>query len=122
MTPQLKNNQIRELPGIPSNRYENIFNVYTIQKDNKNFYFYNINTKVQLPVVVDSTFLGTQTLDRSLPWTTLAYRIYGDMNLWYLLYILNNQNSKPAFTANIGSNIIYIKPAFINSVVAKLNE
>ena len=90
MTPQLKNNQIPNLPTIPSNRYENIFNVYTVTKDNKNFYFYNINNKIQLPTVIGSNYLNTIVLDRTLPWTTLSYNLYGTINLWYLIYILNH--------------------------------
>jgi hypothetical protein len=122
MTPQLKNNEISNLPKIPSTRYENIFNVYTFVKEDKDFYFYNLNNKVQLPVNVDNNYLNTIVLDRTLPWTTLAYRVYGDMNLWFILYIMNKQSSTPSFTANIGESLIYIKPEFISAVLSKLNE
>lgn len=122
MIPQLKNNQIINLPKIPSTRYENIFNVYTFVKDGKDFYFYNINNKIQIPVVIDSSYLATIVLDRTLPWTTLAYKIYGDMNLWFILYIMNKQTNTPSFTTNIGDTLIYIKPEFISAVLSKLNE
>ena len=122
MTPQLKNNQIPQLPKLPSNRYENIFNVYTVEKDNKNFYFYNINNKIQLPVVIDSNYLNTIILDRSLPWTTLSYNLYGTMNLWYLIYMLNHRDSAPSFTSNLGDSLVYIKPRFIDTIVNSLNE
>ena len=122
MTPQLKNNQIPELPKIPSNRYENIFNVYTVQKDSKDFYFYNINNKIQLPVVIGSEYIKTIVLDRTLPWTILSYQLYDTINLWYLIYILNKHDSKPAFTANLGDTLVYIDPKFINTIVTKLNE
>lgn len=122
MTPQLKNNQIPELPKIPSNRYENIFNVYTVEKDGKDFYFYNINNKIQLPVVIGSSYIKTIQLDRTLPWTILSHQLYGTMNLWYLIYMLNKRDSKPAFTANLGDTIVYIDPRFINTIVNKLNE
>jgi len=122
MTPQLKNNQITNLPKIPSTRYENIFNVYTFTKEGKDFYFYNINNKIQIPVVIDSSYLDTIVLDRTLPWTTLAYKVYGDMNLWFILYIMNKQSNTPSFTANIGDTLIYIKPEFISAVLSKLNE
>jgi hypothetical protein len=122
MTPQLKNNQISDLPTIPSNRYENIFNVYTVEKDNKNFYFYNINNKIQLPVVIGGDYLDTIVLDRTMPWTTLSYKLYETMNLWYLIYVLNHKDSKPSFTANINDTLVYIKPRFINAIITSLNE
>ena len=122
MIPQLKNNQISNLPKIASNRYENIFNVYTVEKDNKNFYFYNLNNKIQLPVVIGDEYLDTIVLDKTLPWTTLSYNLYGTMNLWYLIYILNHRGSTPSFTANISDTLIYIKPKYINSIISILNE
>jgi hypothetical protein len=122
MTPQFKNNTIPGLPKLSYTRYENIFNVYTFVKEGKNFYFYNLNNKIQLPVQIDSAYLETISLDRSTPWTILAHRLYKNMNLWYLLYSMNKRDSKPSFTANLGDTLIYIKPEFVNMVIDKLNE
>lgn len=122
MTPQVKNNDINILPPIPGSRYENIFNVYTVVKNGKNFYFYNINTKLILPTEIDSLFINTYTTEAELPWTILSYKLYGNMFLWYILYTMNNTRSKPMFTVPAGTTISYIKSEFINNIVTKINE
>lgn len=121
MTPQPKNNDIQLLPKINGLRYENIFPVYTIKKDGKDFYFYNINNKIVLPTKIDSGYIGTIVLDRTIPWTTLSYQIYGNIYLWYILYMMNTKSNVPAFVASIGTPIEFIKPEFITNVTSKLN-
>jgi hypothetical protein len=123
MEPQLTNSQIPELPQIQTMRYENIFNVYKKTKDGKDFYFYNINNKIVLPVNIDEVYLQTFQLDRTIPWTILSYNLYGNIYLWYILYILNkSNNNKPDFHARAGSTIVFIRPEFISSVVKSINE
>jgi len=122
MTPQYKNNELQELPRINGARYENIFNVYTVEKDNKKFYFYNINNKIVLPTEISKSFLNTVTLDATLPWTTLSYKLYGNIYMWYILYTMNVSGSKPKFVANAGETITYIKPEFVSAITSKINE
>jgi len=121
MTPQLKNNDIQLLPKINGLRYENILPVYTITKDGKDFYFYNINNKIVLPTKIDGGYIGNIVLDRTIPWTTLSYRIYGNIYLWYILYLMNSNSNVPSFVASIGTPIVFIKPEFITNVTSKLN-
>lgn len=121
MTPQLKNNDIQLLSKIGGLRYENIFPVYTISKDGKDFYFYNINNKIILPTKIDGGYIGNIILDRTVPWTTLSYSIYGNIYMWYILYIMNHEGNTPSFTAEIGKTIVYIKPEFITNLTSKLN-
>lgn len=122
METQLKNNQIPDLPRIPNTRYENLFNVYTVKKDGKDFYFYNITNKVVLPTRVGGNFISKTTVNAKMTWATLSYKIYGTMNLWFLLYLLNNKDNKISFTVDPSDDILYIKPAFLNSIIQKLNE
>lgn len=123
MEQQFTNNQISDLPQIQAMRYENIFNVYKQTKDGKDFYFYNINNKITLPVNIDEVYLQTFQLDRTIPWTTLSYIIYGNIYLWYILYTLNkSNNNKPEFNVKAGTTIVFIKPEFISSVVKSINE
>jgi len=122
MDPQLKNNQITELPRIPTTRYENLFTVYSVNKEGKDFYFYNLTNKIVLPRNIGSEFLISTIINTSMTWPTLSYKIYGTMNLWYLLYLLNNKDNKISFTVEPGDNIIFIKAAYLNSIIQKLNE
>lgn len=122
MEPQLKNNQVSVLPKIGRPRYENIFNTYKITKDGKDFYFYNINNKVVLPPEIDRSFVRTITLRSNLPWTTLAYRLYGDQRLWWTIYILNQDSNKPKFIAEAGTTIVFFRDDVVNTLIANINE
>jgi hypothetical protein len=121
MTSQPKNNDIQVLPKINGLRYENIFPVYTIKKENKDFYFYNINNKIILPTKIDGGYIDNIVLDRTIPWTTLSYQIYGNIYLWYILYMMNNTGNVPNFVATIGKPIVFIKPEYITNVTSNLN-
>ena len=123
MTTQPKNNDIQLLPKINGLRYENIFPVYTIKKDDKDFYFYNINNKIILPTKIDNEYIDNIVVNRSIPWTTLSYQIYGNIYLWYILYMMNNSNNSniPTFLTQVGKTIVYIKPEFITNVTNNLN-
>lgn len=116
-----KNNQIQILPTISKFRYENIFNVYKFANFNKEFYYYNITNKLQLPEKIDKVFLNSITFDSTIPLTIASYRIYGNQFLWYLLYTLNTNTSKPRFFVEAGEEIIYIKPEFLDTIISRLN-
>jgi len=109
-------NNITELPSLVGNRYENIFKVYTTEKDRDNaYYFYNIINKVILPSIIDQELLGVIDLNTKLPWTTLSYKIYGTINLWWLIYLINKP--KNIFYADPGIQYKYILPEYIDAVL-----
>jgi hypothetical protein len=115
MEGQLQKN-ITDLPSLDLERYENIFKLYTVQKGTKNsYYFYNILKKVVIPENIDENLIDTISLDRKLPWTTLSYKIYGTIYLWWLIYLLNKP--KNIFYAEPGKNYKYFLPANVNAIL-----
>ena len=116
-----KNNDIPVLPQISNLRYENLFNVYKFVNDGKEFYYYNITNKLNIPQQVDKNTLLSTTFDATIPLPLASYKIYGTTDLWYILYILNTNTSKPRFFVNAGEEIVYLKPEFINNLVSSIN-
>lgn len=110
------------LPSLDRSRYETIFNIYKTD-DTSNYYYYNILNKVVLPDPIDETIVSRISLNRSLPWTTLAYRLYGDISLWWLIVLLNKP--KNIFYAESGIEYRYITqesvPAILNSIQQQIN-
>jgi hypothetical protein len=110
------------LPSLDSSRYENIFNIYKTD-DGDSYYYYNILNKIVLPDPIDETIVTSISLNRSLPWTTLAYRLYGDISLWWLIVLLNKP--KNIFYAESGIEYRYIIqesiPAILNSIQQQIN-
>ena len=116
-----KQNDISDLPMLETERYENLFSVYQAEKDNKKFYYYNITNKISLPENINSEALDYITFDTQLPWTIVAYKLYGNIYLWYILFMLNKQ-TKSKFYISPGEEIVYIKPEYIDNVISTLNE
>lgn len=116
-----KNNDIPTLPQISNTRYENLFNVYKFINNNKEFYYYNITNKLNIPQEVDKNALLSITFDSTLPLPLASYKIYGTTTLWYIIYMLNSNTSKPRFFVNAGEEIIYLKPEFLNNLIGSLN-
>jgi hypothetical protein len=113
--------EIPDLPALGRDRYENIFNVYTTQKNEDSFYYYyNILNKIVIPDAIDENVIGTVTLNRKLPWTTFSFQLYQTMNLWWLLFLLNKP--KNIFVAEAGIEYKYIRQEYIEQVINDLGE
>ena len=65
--------EVKGLPKLPLNRYERIFKVYTEGKDNKQFYFYNLLNKIEIPTNIDSNILDTHVVTSRQALTITSY-------------------------------------------------
>ena len=96
-------NDITGLKTLDLEHYERIFKVFQAENDSKKFYFYNILKKIQMPDNINSDFTDIYNTKSAIPFTTASYNIYGDIRLWWLLYLINKEN--------IGNNIFVIPPS-----------
>jgi len=111
--------EILTLPNLDRTRYENIFKLYTVEKDsNSSYYYYNILNKVIIPDSIDQSLLGTINLDRKLPWTTLSYKIYNTTHLWWLIVLLNKPSN--IFYADAGAQYKYIIQSNIDGILTDI--
>ena len=115
----MKQNSIDELPSINSNRYENLFNIFTTKKGNNTYYYYNILSKITIPETTSNDVYLAYKVDKLLPLTTLSYNIYGTIHLWWLI-VLVNKIKNPVKLIAPGSVLIILKEEYINSVINKL--
>ena len=114
-------NEIPQLPKLSRDRYENIFKLYKATKDPSNsYYFYNILLKVAIPESIDENVLSKITLNRNLAWTTFSYQLYGTIDLWWLLKLLNKPDN--IFIAESGVEFKYIKPNLLSDVLNNIAE
>lgn len=117
-----KNNDIPILPQISSIRYENLFNVYKFFNNGKEFYYYNVTNKLAIPQLVDKNFLLSTTFDSKIPLPLASFKLYGTIDLWYIIYILNTNTGKPRFFVDAGEEIVYLRQEFISNLIGSLNE
>jgi hypothetical protein len=106
----------------PAERYENIFNMYEDANSNGDSYvFYNIINKVTISDDVDPNVFEYYTVPSQLPLTTISYRIYENISLWWLIMLTNNIKNPVKLLAP-GSVIRVIKPEFLSSVLISLQQ
>jgi len=103
---------ITELPELPITRYERCLKVNTVSKDDKEFFVYNILSKIEFPNNIQADILGLYTSNADEPLTTTSYNIYEDIDSWWLLYLLNKNTLGNSFFVSGGTQLQYILPEF----------
>tara|TARA_R110002096_G_C14594806_1_gene722266 strand:+ start:1512 stop:1880 length:369 start_codon:yes stop_codon:yes gene_type:complete len=106
---------IADLEAISSELYENIFKVNIIENKDKNFLFYNTLNKVIFPDNLSGDTYDELTVQVDTPWTTLSFNLYGTINLWWVVYLINKP--KYIFLAKSGSTVKYITPSAISLIL-----
>ena len=115
-----KQNQVEDLNNLSSELYENIFNVNLVDNKNSNFYFYNLLNKVSFPDNISDDFIDEITLISDKPWTTLSYELYGTIQLWWSVYLLNKPDY--IFKAQANNTYKYIKSGALPRVLEQLRS
>ena len=111
-------NEVEELASLSNDMYENIFKINLIDTDNNDLYFYNILNKVIFPDDISDEIVDTITLQNDVPWTTLSYQLYGTINLWWTVYLLNKPDY--IFKAQAATEYKYIKPGAMKAVLQQI--
>ena len=102
-------NKIKELQKLPLSRYERIFKIFTQGKNGKQFYFYNILNKIEFPDNIDPDLLDTHIVKSREPLTTTSHTLYGDIDSWWMIYLLNKPLLKNKFYAEGGMQLKFIR-------------
>ena len=113
-----KQNEVEELKSLSNDMYENIFKVNLIDTNGTDLYFYNLLNKVVFPENISDEIVSTITLQNDKPWTTLSYELYGTINLWWTVYLLNKPDY--IFKAQAATEYKYIKPGAMSAVLQQI--
>lgn len=107
-------NDISNLKQLDIEDYERIFKIYSATANNKNFSFYNILRKIDMPEVIDDEYVDNYTLKTQTALTIVSYNIYGNIKLWWLIYLVNRSLlGENRFIVPGGTTVKYIKPEFL---------
>jgi hypothetical protein len=68
--------------------YERIFKVYYDSINGKEFPYYNILKKIEIPEL-DSAVIEFHNVQIRQPLTTVSFNVYGDIRSWWIIYLLN---------------------------------
>ncbi len=111
-------NEIDELKSLSIDMYENIFKINLIDTNGTDLYFYNLLNKVVFPDNISDEIADTIILQNDVPWTTLSYQLYGTINLWWTVYLLNKPDY--IFKAKAATEYKYIKPGAMGAVLQQI--
>ena len=100
-------------------QYENFFRMY-LTEDSQ--YFYNLlSFSVYILDELDPSTYYEITVDRKLPWTAISYNEYRNIDLWWLIMIVNKIYN-PLNFPDQGSKLKIIYPQYVKSILTKLKN
>lgn len=104
-------NSIDGLTHLDNYRFENIFRIY---QDDKTYYYYNILRNISFPTDLDPTYYTIETVNFDLPLTTISYKFYFTIELWWLILVVNNITN-PFISGT--KKIKIIKPQYVDDII-----
>lgn len=117
LIPQTPTN-IRDIPTISDEYYENIFNVYNTKDD---YYYYNISKKVSFNLAdVDNSNVNYVYIDAPMPLTTISFNLYGTIHLWWIVAQMNKLN--PVTIPPAGTVFIVPNKEYINNIINAIKQ
>jgi len=100
-------------------QYENFFRMY-LTEDSQ--YFYNLlSFSVYVLDELDPSTYYEITIDRKLPWTAISYNEYRNIDLWWLIMVVNKIYNPLSFPDQ-GSKIKIIYPQYVKKILTKLKN
>lgn len=114
-----KQNEITELAVLDTFRYENLF---TVNLNDTNHYFYNILSKLNFPEKMDEGYYDTYTIPNdNLPYTFISYKLYGTTLLWWLICSANKIQN-PVYFPKAGTQLKVLKPGYVRAVLQSFTQ
>mgnify|MGYP001200217381 FL=1 len=96
--------------------------MHTANSNDKQFYFYNILNKIEFPNNLQADLLDLYTAKSNEPLTTTSFNIYGDIDSWWLIYLVNKETIGKSFFLEGGTQVSFIKPEFRTLVYNNITE
>jgi nucleoid-associated protein YgaU len=113
----MKQNNISTLPRLRDENFENIFNVY--EDPETSAYYYNLIQTISFPQNLPDGYFTPYTITYGDTWPYIAYKIYKNPNVWWILILANNIQNPTKLPEN-GTIIKAPKPTVLRTVLAQL--
>ena len=83
----MKQNQLKELPRLNAENFENIFNVY---QDQDGMYFYNLLQTIVFPQNLPANLFTQYAVAYGDTWPFISFKTLASPNLWWIILLANN--------------------------------
>jgi hypothetical protein len=107
------------LPTIDEYSMESFMRMY-LTRDNQ-FFFNLLSTKISFDGEFDASTYYTITVTRKIPWTTVSYNEYRNMNLWWLICVVNNIINPVEYPVP-GTKLKILYPTYVRQVIDIINQ
>jgi hypothetical protein len=115
-------NDVDGIDNVSLSHYDRIFKVYKYSIEDKEFNVYNILNKLDFGDI-DGEFIELETIKAPTALPTIAYRLYNDIKLWWVIYLCNVDKFEGApFLIESGTQIKYIKPEYLSLIHADITN
>jgi hypothetical protein len=114
----MKQNQIKDLPKLSIDNYENIFNVY---QEEDGMYYYNLLNSIQFPPNLPATLFNKYTVKTGDTWPFISYKAYKNPNLWWIIILANNIQN-PVMMTESGTEILIPVIDVVKEVLGQITK
>lgn len=110
---------IFSLQRLNEYQYENFFRLY-LTEDSQ--YYYNLlSFNVYILDELDPATYYEITVEKSMPWTAISYNEYRNIDLWWLIMVVNRIYNPIEFP-EAGTRLKILFPQYVRSVLTKLKN
>lgn len=107
------------LPEVDEFSFESFFRMY-LTKDNQ-FYYNLLTANIVIDGELDPAAYYNITITKKIPWTTIAYNEYRNLNMWWLILITNKIHNPIEFPKP-GTVLKILYPRFVRYVIDQINN
>jgi len=107
------------LPEVDEFSYESFLRMYLTK--NNQFYYNLLTSSIVINGVLDPSTYYPITITKKIPWTTIAYNEYRNMNMWWLILIANNIRNPVEFPEP-GTVLKILYPRYVRLVIDQINN
>ena len=116
----MKQNDIVNLDKLLPQQLENLFNIFTTD-DGSETYYYNILKTANFPADLDESIYFNYTVKPQDSYPLISYKIYGDVQLWWLICAVNNI-SNPLPMPKSGTILKIITTDIVKTILSDIRD
>jgi hypothetical protein len=110
---------ILSLQRLNEYQYENFLRIYLTEDFQ---YYYNIMSfNVYILDELDPSTYYEITIEKSMPWTAISYNEYRNIDLWWLIMVVNKIYNPIEFP-EAGTKLKILFPQYVRAVLTKLKN
>jgi nucleoid-associated protein YgaU len=109
-------NEIKELPRLKNENYENIFSVEQTQDS---YYYYNLLQTLYFPENLPNSYFIPYIISYGDTWPLISYKTYKNIKLWWLITHANNIIN-PTQLPPVGTQIKILKPEYVSEILTQI--